>query len=37
MVRELETRDTKRPQGQLERARAQAGVIIDDALQPVAK
>ena len=37
MVRELETRDTRRPQGQLERARAQAGVIIDDALQPVAK
>ena len=36
MVRELETRDTKRPQGQLERARAQAGVLVD-ALQPVAK
>jgi NTE family protein len=36
MVRELETRHTKRPQGQLERARAQAGILAD-AFQPVAK
>jgi len=36
MVREIETRDTKRPLGQLERARVQAGVLATS-LQPVAK
>jgi NTE family protein len=36
MVRELETHGKRRSQGQLERARAQAGVLVE-ALQPVAK
>jgi NTE family protein len=36
MIRELATRDTKRSQSQLDRARSQAGVLVD-ALQPVAK
>ncbi len=36
IVRELETRDTKRGPGQIERARAQGGASLN-ALQPVAK
>jgi NTE family protein len=36
MVREIETRDTRRAPSQVERARAHAGVLLDP-LQPVAK